>query len=102
MRYCFRKIIAINILSKLRKTLIFVEKYGILNVQLIFKGGASMREVMTVFGVVVAIGLSVMMLKCPEAKENLGKEHRKSLIIAIIPLIAFIVLVAYVMSHVGL
>lgn len=61
-----------------------------------------MREAMTVFGVVAVIGVLVMIMKCPSAKENFSKEHRKSLFLAIIPMIAFIALVAFLMSHVGL
>lgn len=61
-----------------------------------------MRKAMTVFGVVAVMCVFVMILKCPSAKENFSKEHRKSLILAIIPMIAFLALVAFLMSHVGL
>ena len=61
-----------------------------------------MREAMTVFGVAAVIVIFVMMLRCPDAKENFSKEHRKSLVLIFIPMIALIVLVALLMSHVGL
>jgi len=61
-----------------------------------------MRDVMTVFGVVAVIVVFVMMMRCPDAKENFSKEHRKSLVIAIVPMIVLIALVAFLMSHVGL
>lgn len=81
--------------------LIFVEKYGILNAHQNLRRGY-MREAMTVFGVVAVIWIFVMMMRCPDAKENFSKEHRKSLMLAIIPMIVFIILVALLMSHVGL
>ena len=61
-----------------------------------------MREFMTVLGVGAVIVVFVMMMRCPDAKENFSKEHRKSLIVAIIPMIVLIALVAFLMSHVGL
>jgi len=61
-----------------------------------------MREAMTVFGVVSVICIFVIMMRCPDAKENFSKEHRKSLILIFIPMIALIALVAFLMSHVGL
>ena len=61
-----------------------------------------MRKVMTVLGVVAVIVVYVMILRCPDAKENFSKEHRKSLVVAILPMIVLIVLVAFLMSHVGL
>ena len=61
-----------------------------------------MRDVMTVLGVVAIIGVFAMILRCPDAKENFSKEHRKSLIYAIVPMIVLMILVAYLMSHVGL
>ena len=61
-----------------------------------------MREVMTVLGVLAVIGMFAMILRCPDAKESFSKEHRKSLIYAIGPMIVLMILVAYLMSHVGL
>lgn len=61
-----------------------------------------MREIMTVLGVIAALWIFAIIMRCPDAKENFSKEHRKSLILAIIPMIAFIALVAFLMSHVGL
>ena len=61
-----------------------------------------MREFMTVLGVAAVIVIFVMMMRCSDAKENFSKEHRKSLIVAIIPMIVLIALVAFLMSHVGL
>ena len=61
-----------------------------------------MRDAMTVFGVLAVIGMFAMILRCPDARENFSKEHRKSLIYVIVPMIALIVLVAFLMSHVGL
>ena len=61
-----------------------------------------MREVMTVLGVMAALWTFAVIMRCPDAKENFSKEHRKSLILAMLPMIAFIVLVAVLMSHVGL
>lgn len=61
-----------------------------------------MRGAMTVFGVVAVIGVFVMIMRIPEAKENFQKEHRKSLLIVFIPMVVFLALVAFLMSHVGL
>ena len=61
-----------------------------------------MRDVMTVLGVLAVIGMFAMILKCPDARENFSKEHYKSLIYAIGPMIVLMILVAYLMSHVGL
>lgn len=61
-----------------------------------------MRETMTVLGVVAVIVVFVMMMRCPDAKENFSKEHRKSLILIFIPMIVLIALVAFLMSHVGM
>ena len=61
-----------------------------------------MREIMTVLGVIAALWIFAIIMRCPDAKENFSKEHRKSLVVAILPMIVLIVLVAFLMSHVGL
>lgn len=81
--------------------LIFVEKYGILNAHQILRR-SSMRAVITFFGVIAVGGVLAMIFFAPDAKESFRKEHCKSLILGIIPMIAFLVLAYYVLSHVGL
>ena len=60
-----------------------------------------MQSVFTWVGVIIAGAVLVMIFFAPDAKENFRKEHRKSLIIAIIPMVVFIMLAYYVLSHVG-
>ena len=87
------------------KMLIFVEKYGILSKNQ-FLRRYFMRSGMTIFGVVVVILAFAMIMTCPAAKENFwkehSKEHRKSLILVFTSLVGLLVMVAYLMSHVGL
>lgn len=61
-----------------------------------------MRTVITVLGVIAVAVVIVMIFFAPEAKENFKEDHHKSLIVAIVPMIAFLVLAYYVLSHVGL
>ena len=65
-----------------------------------------MRDVMTVLGVVAVVVVYAMILRCPDAKEYLNKEnlklHRKSLILVFISMIGLLVIVVYLLSHVGL
>lgn len=65
-----------------------------------------MQEVMTVLGVAAVIWVFVMILRCPDARENFSeqnlKEHRKSLILVISSMTVLTVLVAWLMSHVGM
>ena len=81
--------------------LIFVEKYDIVSAHQILRR-ISMRDFMTVFGVIVVGVVLVMICRCPDAKKNFSKEHRESVVIAIIPLVLFLILAYYLLSHVGL
>ena len=65
-----------------------------------------MRDVMTVLGVLAVIAVFAMILRCPDAKENFSKEHlklhRKSLLLVFSLMIGLLVIVSYLLSHVGM
>lgn len=60
-----------------------------------------MRTVVAWVGVIVSIVVLVRICCTPDAKANFKADHFKSLIKAIVPMIAFLVIVYFVLSHVG-
>ena len=52
-------------------------------------------------GIIAAIIVMVMICRSPDAKENFKEDHYKSLIIAIGPMVAFVVLVYIALAQIG-